>query len=559
MALKMIIAEDEQSFREGLINLIDWKLYDIELTGVAENGRQALDLIKRDSPDLLLTDIRMPFLNGLELIRSAKAGGAQFHTILITGYDEFEYAKEAISLGVSDYLLKPCMPHDIVRVIMDVKQKLDHSDVAVPLNRELNRTWNRNIHLLKNQILTQWVRQPLMPLENRSLVIREVNLAVQPGPIEIGIVRMDMNDRSEPYPSTRDLELIRYAMQNIVNETLNDFYSGNIEVFRHDEDLLWLGNTSIGKSELSTVEIMKTVQHNLISYLKLSFSIALSSPHPSVNDAQLAYEEAVEAMEGRFYQGKGGIFLHEELNQQQSPSSSILDDPFLQRWEKELFTYLQNGQYEQAVDAIETGLRYFKERPGYTRSEVILLITSLILTLRKFAEEQYSVSIEWMDENIDWIEKMPEMESLDECSSILQKIVQCVVLAAPSRKTLHRTVHATLELIKSKYNSNLTLEQAAKETFVSNSYLSSLFKQELGVNFLDYLHQYRIEQAKELLRKNYKIYAVAKLVGYQEERHFSSTFKKWTGLAPRQYQKGYEAIIRDDITTLMEVEQDEHS
>jgi len=133
------------------------------------------------------------------------------------------------------------------------------------------------------------------------------------------------------------------------------------------------------------------------------------------------------------------------------------------------------------------------------------------------------------------------MDTLDDCTVVLQKIVQSIVEAVSNQKSLHRTVHATIELIKQKYNTNLTLELAAKETFVSNSYLSSLFKQELGVNFLDYLHQYRVEQSKELLRQSYKIYAVSKLVGYQEERHFSSTFKKWTGLTPRQYQKNYNA------------------
>ncbi|MGO4374015.1 response regulator, partial [Paenibacillus sp. MCAF20] len=125
MSLKMIVAEDEQSFREGIVGLIDWQLYGIEISGEAANGREALDMIIADPPDLLLTDIRMPYLNGLDLIREARATGAQFHTVLLTGYNEFEYAKEAIKLGVSDYLLKPCMPADIIRVILEVKGKIE--------------------------------------------------------------------------------------------------------------------------------------------------------------------------------------------------------------------------------------------------------------------------------------------------------------------------------------------------------------------------------------------------------------------------------------------------
>ncbi|MFD0671511.1 helix-turn-helix domain-containing protein [Cohnella sp. GCM10027633] len=540
MALKMVVAEDEQSFREGLISIVDWHMYDIEICGVAENGRQALEMIERERPDLLLTDIRMPYLNGLELIQQAKAAGAKFHAVLITGYNEFEYAREAIKLGVTDYLLKPCMPGDIVKVIMEVKRKIDQSEADKPYAEEMNRTWNRNIHLLKNQILTQWILQPRMPLENRAIVMREVDMALRPEPFELGLVRMDIDENKPPYESRRDLELIRYAVQNIAGESLEPIYGGKLEVFRHGEDLLWIGN--LPENETDGAErseaALRLLKINVESHVKLSISVSVSSAHASVNDAHVAYQEALEAMESRFYQGRGGIYRHADIDRGQSAATSILDDAYLQQWEKELLVQLQNEQYGEAVDGIEAGMRYLREQAVYSRAEIIVRVTSLILEIQKIAKERAG-AIEWQDGIVDWMQRMPEMKSLDECASILTKLVQSFAAAALSRRTLHRTVQATLELIKAKYGTNLTLEYAAKETFVSNTYLSSLFKQEMGVGFLDYLHQYRVERAKELLRENYKVYAVAKLVGYQEERHFSSTFKKWTGLTPSQYQKGY--------------------
>ncbi|MFF2484632.1 response regulator [Paenibacillus sp. NPDC058071] len=561
MVLKVVIAEDEQSAREGLIRSIDWPLYGMEICGVAENGRQALELIKRDSPDLLLTDIRMPYLNGLELIRTAKAFGASFHSVLITGFDKFEYAREAIALGVSDYILKPFMPNDIVRVIMDVKQKMKASGLASAQPTEFNRAWSRNIHLLKNQILSQWIRQPLLPLENRDSAISEAQLSLRPEPIELGIVRMDAEIGSAAVPaSIKDLELIRYAVQNIVNESLLPFYGGYVEVFRHEEDLLWIGNSPSTGTAQDREAMMRNVQQNLEDYLKLSFSLSLSSPHRSADFAQPAYQQSLEAMKGRFYRGKGGIFLHSQASGEQDASLSILDDLFLHRWEKELIIFLRQEYYEHAVDTIHSGIRYLKDQPRYTRSEVILRLTGLVLVLLKFKEEhfpepagacaqgqaheseQQSRESRKQGEGIDWIEIIAKAETLDECSAILQRVVQRIVIAASGRKVLHRTVRAAIEFIKDNYNTNVTLELAAKETFVSNSYLSSLFKQELGVNFLDFLHQYRVERAKELLRKNYKIYAVSKMIGYHNERHFSATFKKWTGSTPQQYQKKHERV-----------------
>ncbi|WP_162341412.1 response regulator transcription factor [Paenibacillus paridis] len=541
MALKMIVAEDEQSFREGILTLVDWKLYGIEIAGEAENGRQALEMIMNDPPDLLLTDIRMPHLNGLDLIREAKAAGLEFRSVLLTGYNEFEYAKEAIKLGVSDYLLKPCMPHDIVRVILELKQKIEDSENEDKALSDLNRSWNRNIHLLKNQILSQWIQQPLMPLENRQSVLREVGMGLLPGPVQVGIIRIDSSNGPNAAASKRDLELIRYALLNITDETLQPLYGGNLEVFRYGGEMLWIGNYPDHMTHDAVEGAMKKLQLNLEAYLKLSISISISSAQRSVDTAHIGYQEAIEAMEARFYQGRGGIFFYAGQGKPQAAKSSILEDPFLQRIEKELLIALQNEQYELAVDAIEASMSHIRNNSGYSKAEVHLRSTSLILELQKFARERKVASIEWQDSFVNWIEQIPNMETLDDCSVVLQKIVQSIVEAVSNQKSLHRTVSATIELIKQRYNTNLTLELAAKETFVSNSYLSSLFKQELGVNFLDYLHQYRVERSKELLRQSYKIYAVSKLVGYQEERHFSSTFKKWTGLTPRQYQKNYNA------------------
>lgn len=540
MTLKMVIAEDEQAFRDGIVSSINWKLYDIEIVGEAEHGRQALDMMLESRADLLLTDIRMPHLNGLDLIRAAKEAGIDFHSILLTGYNEFDYAKEAIKLGVSDYLLKPCMPHDILRVVIDVKKKIDAAEYEGRMLTERDRTWNRSIQLLKNGILSQWIQQPLMPLEERTVAMREVNLSLRPEPIVVGRIEIDASESGNRGMNNRDLELMRYAILNITDETLRPYYNGKLEVFRHGDELLWMANVnSSGGRASHSDEPLQQLKRNLESFLHLSVSFSLSAVQPSVNDARTAYEEACKALEARFYQGKGGIFLYSKLNMNQDGKTSIMDDPYLERVEKELLAHLQIGQFGGAVDAIEAGIFYLKQQTVYSRSEIIWRVGGIIMALQRLAQERFPGTIEWQNDLVNWIERIPNMETLDDCSVILLKIVQSIVSTFPHQKQLHRTVQATLELIRAKYDTNLTLELAAKETFVSNSYLSSLFKQELGVNFLDYLHQYRVERAKELLREHYKIYAVAKLVGYGEERHFSSTFKKWTGMTPSQYQKRY--------------------
>ncbi|OMD10124.1 helix-turn-helix transcriptional regulator, partial [Paenibacillus odorifer] len=196
------------------------------------------------------------------------------------------------------------------------------------------------------------------------------------------------------------------------------------------------------------------------------------------------------------------------------------------------------GSNELALDLLEQWLERFRGNPGCLKQEVNIRATAFVVRLKRLAQEKQVAGFEWKQHLVNWMEQAPQIETLEELSTILNKIMQNVVEAFSKHRPLHRTVVTALEIIRNKYNTNLSLEYVAKEAYVSNTYLSSLFRQELGVNFLDYLHQYRVEEAKKLLRQNLKMYAVAKLVGYGEERHFSATFKKWTGLTPSQYQKG---------------------
>jgi two-component system, response regulator YesN len=536
--LRLLIAEDELSFRQGIIQMIDWSFYDIEIVGAAMDGREAMSLMRERKPDVLLTDIRMPFINGLELIQTAQEEGLSFYSILLTGYSDFNYARDAVRYGASEYLLKPCLPEDILQAILTVKEKIDKEQREGSTLLQLNQNWTKNIPLLKNQILNQWLANPPLLLEDRRQIIEEMGISLKPLKIHIGLLRIDTPDRrKESKLYKRDMALIRYAASNILTETLLPLFHGFIEPISYGEELLWLANIPDHETDTSLKQKMEELQKNMETFLKISISIAISSVKPSLDEVHSAYAEAMEAMAGRFYKGKGGVFLFSEYNQRGLAHTSILENEELQQLEKEIKLNLENHNYEQALDHLEHWLNYIRNTSQYDKTEVNLRATIFILELQKFSQERNHAAFEWKDDLINWVEKVPSIETLEELATIMQKIIQSIVEIDSRQKPLHRTVQAALDWIIQKYNTSISLESVAKETYVSNTYLSSLFKQELGINFLDYLHQFRVEKAKELLKQNYKIYTVAKQVGYQEERHFRTTFKKWTGLTPTQYQK----------------------
>ncbi|GAA0851640.1 hypothetical protein GCM10008915_67790 [Bifidobacterium pullorum subsp. gallinarum] len=555
--MKLLIAEDEISVREGMVRLIDWESHGIVICGEAGNGSEALSIMESCSPDILLTDIRMPHMDGLELIEQAQSRGFKFRPIILSGYNEFSYAKQAIRLGASDFILKPCRPEEILRTVLEAKKAAEFQEARESRLKERDQSWNRNIPLMKSQVLSQWTRYPAVPLEDRGRLMLELQMDIQNAGVQVGLIRVDT---SQIPLDERDVVLLRYAAVNIVKETLDNVYGGRIEVFQEGNDLLWVAsmaergrrgsaNTSLitAPSQERLEPQIRVLQGNLEKYLKMTVSIALGSWKASINQAHDSYQESVQAMESRFYQGRGGVFFYsEKLRGEDSgydnstESTSILDNERFDLCEKEMLDYLRHGSFEQALDQLDAWLEMFKTQSHYSKQEVNLRATTFMISLQRIAKEHRIGAFEWKNQLVNSMEQLPQVETLEELATIVKKIMQHLVEACSSNRTLHRTLHRTvqsvLELIKEKYNTNLTLEAVAREAYISNTYLSSLFKQELGVNFLDYLHQYRIEKAKELLQQNLKIYAVARLVGYQEERHFSSTFKKWTGVTPSQYK-----------------------
>lgn len=208
----------------------------------------------------------------------------------------------------------------------------------------------------------------------------------------------------------------------------------------------------------------------------------------------------------------------------------------LELLELEILNHLRMLNFGEALNKTEMWLEHLRKNLDCRQSDVIMKTAAFQQELQRLGREQYAAAYEWKLHMIDLLKQFPKTQGIDDWTTIVETPIHSLIAVLASQKPTHRTVQSALDIIHTKYNTILTLDSVAKEVFVSNTYLSSLFKQELGVKFLDYLHQYRIEQAKLFLKKRFKIFAVAKMVGYQEKRHFSMTFKKWTGLTPTQFQ-----------------------
>ncbi|REK54311.1 MAG: hypothetical protein C6W55_12410 [Thermobacillus sp.] len=529
--IKFLIVEDEDTIREGLQHLLDWERYGLVLCGTAANGVEGLDMIRRESPGLVITDIRMPHMDGLEMIRRAREQELDFDTILLSGYGDFEYARQGLALGIKDYLLKPCRPQELEASVARVIDRLK--------KRQSQNGTDPNLPYAKQRALSAWCRYSGKPLEDRKKIMADLKMRLAYTSIQAGIARFERRAMENRYTSG-DWELIGYAAENIIAEILSEVYVAGLETFRTEHAVVWVGNCD-GLQQQRLEETLRKAQRQLRAFLKLETSFGIGERQPTIETLQRSYEQAEKALKSRFYQGIGGIY-HYRGTRSSGDQETLWDDDTLAKLEANIKACLQNGEYARLLDGVEQWLECVRSVAPSHRDKIHLKATAFIVELKSITQQLPVRTFPWKDTMVNWTEQLPQVQTFDELSMILKKIVQNIVESLKKETALHRTVQAALDIIHARYATNLTLESVARETFVSASYLSTLFKQELGVNFLDYLHQYRIERAKPLLAQNLKVFAVAKLVGYQDEKHFSATFKKWTGLTPMQYRKNAERL-----------------
>jgi two-component system response regulator YesN len=535
---RLLLAEDENVFRNALLAMIEWSDLGILPPSTAKNGEEALHCILEQQPDILITDIRMPQMSGLELVKWIQEKGLNTICIILTGHNDFNYAQQAIRFGAFDFVLKPCKPNEISDAVRKAKTVLDEKKFKREAANKSMRNWNANKGIVKEQLLTQWIRSSERSLEKREKTIRELALPIPSENLHVGILRFLLQQTNAKDYEEKDMDLIRFAAMNIVQETLSPLYRGKLDVFRHQNEIVWIGDGA----ELTVnggEAVLETLFDNMHSYLQMPVTLAVGPIVPHLNGLHESYHTANDMLEKSYFWGEKGLFMWNETPQQESRSNQ--DDPDgLVEAEKNLMKHLLGAQYAEALDNLDEWLELLCCNRDRNKTEIHLRALALLIELQKVATGRQGISIKWKESTVFWVNQLPNVETFWELSIIVKKMIHSWVEAHTFRDRIHRTVQAVIKIIQARYYDNLSLEAVAKETFVSSTYLSGLFKQEIGMNFLDYLHHYRVEQSKSLLLDpDVKIYSIAKEVGYRSERHFSETFKKWVGLSPSQYQKHF--------------------
>ncbi len=526
--LKVVIADDEDVIRGGLINFIDWNKIGYEFIGEASNGKEAAELIHSVKPDVFLTDIKMPFLDGLTLVDDMKKEYPDLYIIILSGHDEFEYARRALAAGVYEFLLKPIQINNLISVLTKIKEDYDKREEARDEFKKLKEIEQEGKLQIQNKIYRAILidNVPLRELQDSlSLLSRstEDNFYVA-GVVEMQnlVMRTLESDYLELTEIDREFgDRVERIMKHIDSCFL--YKSGNCERIL----CLQASNSQILQKQ------MNEISNNIRNQLDEQFPIVLSygSVNQGLEGLRSSYMESRSTLEKIYNQNWTNVLYPE--NPASKPLTLMNFDT------RALVSEVQTG----SKSGIDTELQIFEatlKSEGITSFMMLIMIVSdIYFQIIKLPEGVEPNSSEVLKNPAQYYHKIVSQKDIPGILYHLKKVCYEVndFYAELNKGKFTGVCKRVAEYMNANYSKeNLMIKEVAQHAFVSTSYLSVILKKELGVTFIEYLTKIRMEKAKKFLDETQmRQYEVAEACGYSNPTYFSTIFKRYYGVSPSGY------------------------
>lgn len=546
--LKIFLAEDEVIVRETIKRMIPWEELGFELVGEAADGEMALPLLIRQRPDLLITDIKMPFMDGLTLAKLAKKELPELKVVILSGYDDFNYAKQAISIGVEDYLLKPITKNALIERLAEIRSRYEHEKTQ----KEYYEKFQREMQAYEKNSSRDFFEA----LVGGSMDMMEVYKRAEKLGLDIvaeayNVLIFTMNC-DEDFSGQRE-EYSSWEAESL--ELLENFFSGHSSAMLFRSNIFSYGVLIKGQRE-NIEEHTRACVEEISKILnrqegRQEWFLAVGQPVERLSQIQKSYHTASRAFSQRYLYDEN-VLYYDEMGtmEQHSTQADAGDNAYLQKVDVNalnpaiLQKFLSNGLQEETKNFVKDYFYAIGQEPMESlvfRNYVILNVRFSVISFLKGlgcdtkemepadTEEILAESGKNMDSAIAYAEKM---------------ISQALTLRDQNSGNKNRSILKTaVDFIDSHYmEEDVSLNTVANVANVSANHFSALFSQNMGQTFIEYLTSLRMNKAKELLRcTGMRSSEIAGEVGYKDAHYFSYLFKKTQGMTPSDYRK-----VRED-------------
>jgi two-component system response regulator YesN len=506
--IKVMLVDDEPLILEGLKYIIDWESEGFEIVETAKNGMEALEKAKSIDFDILVTDINMPELTGLELIESLIRLGKQFKAIILSGFQEFGYIKKGLQLGIENYLLKPINEAELISSLQHVKEKINVSTL-----QEASKL------VLRDHSIWRWVtgKMSLEDFMERISLYPSYSLN---GPIYLGILKLELEEQDESFLQSFQLELEQHTNALVVLTPSNDVL------------LLWSSN---GLHEGWEKE--KYCFREFLRKCKLpgEYVLVLSNEIQSYSQVTNQYRELEMKCELKLLlpDSDHGIAEQMYLNWTNVKKHNNKSTEYLNQ---DLLEQLANERY----DLVKVSIRNLFSQLEQDRQA--LLMKGILLEFFFHVKNKFLILLDYT-QYVEVIHQILYINTKEEAVKIAEKCIDMIEKDSnPENEKYSPIIHTVLNHILKNYADDMSLKTLGYQFHINPIYLGQLFQKEVGTSFTKYLNKLRIDRAKKLLLNSHdKAGHIGKKVGYIDAAYFYKQFKKFEGITPSEWKKKRQA------------------
>ena len=526
----VLLVDDEEEVFQVIMKKLDWESMGFSIAGYARNGVEALEMAEELQPDVVMTDIKMPYMDGLTLCKKLKELYQKVKVIIFSGFDEFEYAKEAIKIEAEEYILKPINSNELREVFERIKVNLDKELDEKRNIDKLREYYMESLPVLQENFYTSLIEGRIPESQIEKYVQNyQINLT---GPYYVVTVLHISTTNPENVPI--DPFLLTVSVKKLAEEQLTEKW--NCRTVTYLGDILVIAQLSDVDSVTHFTDDMDRFCKMAKRVCKAKITAGIGHVCSGPEELQMSYLGAKNAVSYRVLYGNTRAINIAEIDPQEN-ADLPWEEPFIQK----IIKKVKVGEEQPLLDAIAE----FTEKLAGSKMSLQryrILIMELITELSRFGANNQINLEDVFGGNGDVYTRAMQLESTDAlrewlCENCLklQKQVQ-----NERQDTTKSFVSKAIDYVKEHYaDTDLGIETICGYLNVSAAYFSTVFKKETGKTFINYLTDYRMEEAVELLlTQNEKTYVIAEKVGYTDPNYFSYVFKKQFGMSPSKYKAG---------------------
>ena len=516
---KVLIADDENLIRITLKNMIDWKALDCEVIALAKDGEEAYQIYREVHPEIIITDLKMPKMDGIELITKIRKENSNTQMIALSNYSDFELVRDAMKAGAFDYLLKVTLEEkELVEIIHQVKENCKANTITMDEEED--------------QALLQ-LKQSMLMIKNEHVMEEEKFLKALDQPI------------FEPY--YKDYQMVYFRIDNVdiiyenkikdhakMKDNLEDLIKETIPLGM-DHLMIFLSNHSgvllfHGEEKIRVLNICNSMIRNISQYMDIALSITVSPKENDVTSFYQTYLDILATHDKRFYEGEGTLLFSEERFEFEELSMNDLS------FHTDIFNAVQEKDFPQVNRVVDEALHFMKlhKMDPYSVKEYFIFILNNIEGNEMAKGIKAAYPFDALHRYIHISETFDKLK--EHVDTAFEEI--CKWMWSEGSDKYKKNIMEIISYIEEHLAEKVSLRMIAESFGMSESYISRVFKNETGINLIGFINDRKMKKAKELLEEeSFMIKDVAAQVGIDDQFYFNKVFKKVYGMSPSEYRK----------------------